>query len=74
LTNIKSMKKSKHSWKGKIEINGTEYFWEQFTTTHESIHKVVIYQPIQTSFEFETHKNSLGNKISETLKMLNHSH
>ena len=72
MTNIKSMNKLNHSWKGKIEINGTEYHWEQFTTTSAYINKIVINKPIQISFEFEYHKNCLGTKISEVLKMLNH--
>ena len=70
MTNIKSMKKINHSWKGSIEINGIEYHWEQFTTSNTSINKVVILKPIQISFEFEPQVNSLGHSISSTLKML----
>lgn len=74
MTIIKSMNKINHSWKGKVEINGIEYHWEQFATSSATIKKVVIINPIQMSFEFEPQISSLGHAIALKLKMLNHRH
>ena len=68
MTNIKSMKKSYHSWKGKIEINGTEYYWEQFTTANPKITLVEITKPVKLNFELITHQNNLGNTIKCFIK------
>ena len=74
MTNIKSMNKINHSWKGKVEINGIQYHWEQFATSHATIKKAVSIKPLQMSFEFEPQISSLGQAIALKLNILNHRH
>lgn len=70
LTNIKSMNKINHSWKGKIEINEIEYQWEQIATSNPVIFKIIIITPVQIHIDFEPHKNSMGQAISKALQLV----